>query len=99
MALWRGQAIALSYISHGAKVAVNHLGGEADKPHHDSLIEDAKKILPEGQSADDWITLVAGDVTLPETGANLVTQAVSRWGRLDIFVSNAGVCKFAEFLE
>jgi L-rhamnose 1-dehydrogenase len=28
-----------------------------------------------------------------------VRRAVERWGRLDVFVSNAGICEFAEFLE
>jgi L-rhamnose 1-dehydrogenase len=42
---------------------------------------------------------VEGDVTKPETGKNLVEEAVKAFGRLDIFVSNAGVCQFAEFLE
>lgn len=42
---------------------------------------------------------VKGDVTNPETGKALVEEAVRTFGRLDIFVSNAGVCQFAEFLE
>lgn len=40
-----------------------------------------------------------GDVTRPETGKELVDVAVREFGRLDVFVSNAGVCQFAEFLE
>ncbi len=40
-----------------------------------------------------------GDVQKPETGKKLVEEAVQAFGRLDIFVSNAGVCQFAEFLE
>lgn len=42
---------------------------------------------------------VEGDVTKPETGKALVERAVKEFGKLDIFVSNAGVCQFAEFLE
>lgn len=42
---------------------------------------------------------VAGDVTQPETGRAFITKAVEAFGRLDVFVSNAGVCKFEEFLE
>ena len=38
-------------------------------------------------------------MTNPETGKNLVDEAVKAFGRIDIFVSNAGVCQFAEFLE
>lgn len=42
---------------------------------------------------------VAGDVTQPETGKEFIAKTVAEFGRLDVFVSNAGVCKFAEFLE
>lgn len=40
-----------------------------------------------------------GDVSKPETGAEFVKEVVEAFGRLDIFVSNAGVCQFKEFLE
>ena len=45
---------------------------------------------------------VVGDVQVPETGRILVERAVKEegWsGRLDVAVSNAGVCRFEEFLE
>lgn len=42
---------------------------------------------------------VAGDISQPETGRNFVANTVEAFGRLDVFVSNAGVCQFAEFLE
>ncbi|KAI6086858.1 3-oxoacyl-reductase [Hypoxylon rubiginosum] len=41
---------------------------------------------------------LAGDVSDPATGPALVSRAVARFGRLDICVSNAGICQFAEFL-
>ena len=41
---------------------------------------------------------IAGDVTKPETGTILVQKAVDKWGKLDIFVANAGVFEPAEFL-
>jgi L-rhamnose 1-dehydrogenase len=42
---------------------------------------------------------VAGDIAQPETGRDFITKTVAAFGRLDVFVSNAGVCKFEEFLE
>lgn len=42
---------------------------------------------------------VAGDVSLPETGSYFIKETASAFGRLDIFVSNAGICEFKEFLE
>lgn len=37
------------------------------------------------------LTVVAGDVRLPETNRAMVDAAVARWGRLDVAVLNAGV--------
>lgn len=42
---------------------------------------------------------VPGDISLAETSTELVRQCVDRFGRVDTFVSNAGICKFEEFLE
>lgn len=51
-----------------------------------------------GSEEGQFIT-VAGDVSQPETGRDFVAKTVEAFGRLDVFVSNAGVCKFEEFLE
>ncbi|RAO73968.1 uncharacterized protein BHQ10_009980 [Talaromyces amestolkiae] len=96
-----GRAIALDYLRHGAKVAVNHLGG----PNDDSLVEafhkDAQAVISELNitSTEKQFITVAGDISKPETGADFVAKIVEAFGRLDVFVSNAGVCQFAEFLE
>lgn len=93
-----GRAIALEYIKQGCNVAINHLNLPRDFHHKASLIEEAAGIKKEDEKAGSLIE-VEGDVTKPETGKILVERAVKEWGRLDIFVSNAGVCQFAEFLE
>ncbi|CAM6109949.1 unnamed protein product [Calypogeia fissa] len=93
-----GRAIALEYIRHGCNVAVNHLGLESDIEHKESLLAEAEKLKSEDSDAGELIE-VQGDVRDPETGRLLVEKAVEKWGRLDVFVSNAGVCLFAEFLE
>jgi L-rhamnose 1-dehydrogenase len=93
-----GRAIALSFLSHGCNVAVNHLALASDVPHRDSLIAEAAAIKARDALAGELID-VPGDITLPETGKKLVQEVVDRWGRLDVFVSNAGICEFAEFLE
>ncbi|KAI0388974.1 3-oxoacyl-reductase [Xylariaceae sp. FL0594] len=87
-----GRAIALEYIRQGANVVVNHLGLERDKPHLTSLLSEAEAIRP------GVLDHQPGDVTDAATGKSLVQHAVSRFGRLDICVSNAGICQFAEFL-
>ncbi|KIW99792.1 uncharacterized protein Z518_10720 [Rhinocladiella mackenziei CBS 650.93] len=106
-----GRAIAILFLSHGAKVAINYL------PSHN---KDEEKLLStlrteafdaiQSRSSNsvssslhnlDSVPLltVPGDISQPEAGQDLVAQTVSRFGRLDTFISNAGICKFEEFLE
>jgi L-rhamnose 1-dehydrogenase len=94
-----GRAIALSYIAHGANVAVNHLGDSKSSSQFQSLLEEAGEILGSKEEAEKRLIDVPGDVGNAETGKKLVQSVVERWGRLDVFVSNAGICEFKEFLE
>jgi len=93
-----GRAIALEFLRQGCNVAVNHLDLERDIPHKDDLVDKAKKLV-EADDRAGWLIEVKGDVTKPETGKDLVERAVKEFGKLDILVSNAGVCQFAEFLD
>ena len=97
------QAIALDYLRHGAKVAVNHLGGPNDEPLVQAFHQDAQAVISEvnnnSSTTEKHFITVAGDISKPETGAEFVSKIVEAFGRLDVFVSNAGVCQFAEFLE
>jgi L-rhamnose 1-dehydrogenase len=87
-----GRAIALEFLRQGAFVAIGRLGGPSENPNLDSMRTEAGELM---QNLID----VEGDISLPETGRRLVGVAVAKWGKLDVFVSNAGVCEFAEFLE
>jgi L-rhamnose 1-dehydrogenase len=82
-------------------VAVNHLGLEKDQPHLDSLVAEAEGLLKAENSTAGRLAHQVGDVRDPEAAARLVVQAVelSPSGRLDICVSNAGICTFADFLD
>ncbi|KPI38372.1 L-rhamnose-1-dehydrogenase [Cyphellophora attinorum] len=101
-----GRAIALSFLSHGAKVAVNYLASHNKDEQRllDSLREDAVAAIKSRDqssiiSAEDLpLLMVPGDISQPETATDFVSQIVSAFGRLDTFVSNAGICKFEEFL-
>lgn len=90
-----GRAITLEFLRQGCNVAVNHLGLERDAGLLDAMVDEAKEY---GEDAGQLMPL-AGDVSNPETGKQLVEEAVKKFGKLDIFVSNAGICQFAEFLE
>lgn len=93
-----GRAITLAFLRHGCHVAVNHLGLASDAALLSSMLSEAAALKAEDPDAGEVVEVV-GDVTDPDTGRRLVAAAVERWGRLDVFVSNAGVCQFAEFLE
>lgn len=95
-----GRAIALSFLSHGADVTVNHLGLPSDAHHLSTLLTEAAALRSSDPSAGT-LSHLPGDVRDPETGRKLVEHAVERGasGRLDICVSNAGICTFAEFLD
>lgn len=98
-----GRAIALEYLRQGCNVAINHLGLEKDEVHKDSLFEEAaalkaEKVEGEKTSKAGDLLEVVGDVTKSDTGTILVEKAVEKWGKLDIFVANAGVFEPADFL-
>ncbi|RMD42727.1 hypothetical protein DV735_g2457, partial [Chaetothyriales sp. CBS 134920] len=50
-------------------------------------------------ATDVPLLCIPGDISQPDTGPAFVQQTVARFGRLDTFVSNAGICQFEEFLE
>ncbi|KAL8948809.1 MAG: hypothetical protein Q9222_005038 [Ikaeria aurantiellina] len=87
-----GRAITLGFLQHGCNVGINYLGGANDE----ILLEQLRADLPVN---DTKFLAIAGDISDPETGKRLVKGVAKQWGRLDIFVSNAGICQFAEFLE
>ncbi|RMX90964.1 hypothetical protein D0867_15159 [Hortaea werneckii] len=77
-----GRAIAVEYLKHGAKVAVNYFPDDKSTSQFQELQKEV------GESAP--LIAVAGDITKPETGQELVRKTVEKWARVDIFVSNAG---------
>ena len=102
-----GRGIAILFLSHGAKVSINYLTSHNanEQTLLDSLRTEAfdaikaRASLPPASLDDVPLLCEPGDISLPETGGELVTQTVARFGRLDTFVSNAGICNFEEFLE
>ncbi|EOA91395.1 L-rhamnose-1-dehydrogenase [Exserohilum turcicum] len=95
-----GRAIVLGYLQHGANVAVNHLGDDKSRSQYQSLVEEAAGNLDiSKEDVQKRLAEVPGDVGNPETGKKLVATVVERWGRLDVVISNAGVCEFKEFLD
>jgi L-rhamnose 1-dehydrogenase len=110
-----GRAIAISFLSHGAKVAINYLPSHHAHNNDDELIASLQveafdaltsrlsnhtppTNLTPLQVPDVPVIFIPGDISQPETSTHLIAQTVSTFSRLDIFISNAGICRFEEFL-
>lgn len=71
-------------------MTVNFLEDKQSSKHYDSLLQEA----PDRSK----LTRSSGDIGKKETGQSIVDAAVSKFGSLDIFVANAGVSQFHDFL-
>lgn len=85
-----GRAIALGYLHHGAAVTVNFLDDAPSWEHFKSLQAEA----PSGSELHG----VTGDIGKKSTGEVIVEEAVNKYGKLDVFVANAGVSQFRDFV-
>ena len=74
-----GLAVAEAFVREGINVVLN---GRAK----DKLVRAASQI-----SKPDQVTIVAADITLPETVGQIINGAVGRFGQVDILVNNAGI--------
>lgn len=85
-----GGAIAIEYLRQGGAVAVNHLGDDKSVQLYNSLVAEVPK--------DSKLIGVGGDIEKIDTGRAFVKATVSEFGALDVFVANAGVSVFHDFL-
>ncbi|WP_363832709.1 SDR family NAD(P)-dependent oxidoreductase [Sphingobium sp. LMC3-1-1.1] len=84
-----GRATAIEAARHGADVAINYLG-------HD---EGAASAVAQIEALGRRAIAIEGDVADARTATDFVSRAVDALGRVDIFVSNAGICPFHAFLD
>lgn len=84
-----GRAAAIGAARHGANVAINYASSD-DK---------AASCIAEIEALGQRGLAVKGDVALPETATDFVAKAVEAFGRVDVMVSNAGICPFHAFLD
>lgn len=83
-----GKETAARFVAEGASVVIN--GRDRAK-----LEAAAREIDPTGRNID----ISSGDIADPATGSALVEKAVSRFGRLDVLINNAGVFNPKPFLD
>jgi L-rhamnose 1-dehydrogenase len=84
-----GRAAAIGAAQHGANVAINFASSD-DK---------AASCIAEIEALGQKGLAVKGDVALPETATDFIAKAVEAFGRVDVMVSNAGICPFHAFLD
>ena len=83
-----GREIALTLAREGADVVANAL-------HAPNL----EKLKGDIQELGRTVKTVTGDVSNKKDVERLVTVAIEAFGRIDILVCNAGITRFAPFLE
>ena len=84
-----GAAIAIESARHGADIAIHsNKGGDV-----------AEEVIREVEALGRRAIHVEGDVAEHESAAAFVNAAVEAFGRVDVFVSNAGICPFHAFLD
>jgi L-rhamnose 1-dehydrogenase len=84
-----GKAAAIGCAQHGADVAINYHSDEAGAADAVAQIEAL------GRRA----IAVKGDVAEAASAPAFVQAAVAAFGKVDVFVNNAGICPFHAFLD
>src|SRR4051794_6137021 len=90
-----GREHALLFASEGARVVVNDLGGAGDGTG--SSDAPAQKVVDEIVAAGGEAVANYSDVSDFGSAGELIEQAVSEFGRLDVLVNNAGILRDAFF--
>jgi 3-oxoacyl-[acyl-carrier protein] reductase len=84
-----GAAVAVQLARQGAKVAVGYRARR----------DDAMSIVEQIAAAGGEAQAFGGDVSIPEDVERLVDAVMTRFGRLDIVVNNAGVAGYRSLAE
>jgi NAD(P)-dependent dehydrogenase (short-subunit alcohol dehydrogenase family) len=91
-----GRCHALALAERGAKVVVNDLGGSVDGTGSGSAAEDVANEIRE--AGGEAISHTA-NVTKADEVADMVKQAMDKWGRIDVLVNNAGILRDKSFAK
>lgn len=84
-----GRAVAIGAARHGARIGINYAGDA----------ESAQSAVDEIRGFGGQAFALRGDVSDPASAPAFVAAAVEAYGRLDVFVNNAGICPFHGFLD
>lgn len=84
-----GRATAIEAARQGAHVAINTFN-DADE---------AAQVVAAIEALGRQAIAMDGDVADPQSAGDFVDRAVASLGRVDVFVSNAGICPFHSILD
>jgi NAD(P)-dependent dehydrogenase (short-subunit alcohol dehydrogenase family) len=90
-----GRAHALEFAKRGAKVVVNDLGGSVDGSGGGS--DAANKVVDEIKALGAEAIANGASVSDRKGAESIVNDAVSKWGRIDVVVNNAGILRDKSF--
>src|SRR5262249_37563645 len=85
-----GRATAIGAARQGADIAFTHFDA------NDAQANETVKAI---QAAGRRAVAIKQDVADPERAPIFVQEAVGAFGKIDVFVSNAGICPFHAFLD
>ncbi len=92
-----GRCHAIELAKRGAKVVVNDLGGSVDGSGAGS--DAAQAVVAEIEAAGGEAMANGANVAKYDEVEAMVKQAVDKWGRVDILVSNAGILRDKSFAK
>ena len=92
-----GKSHALEFARRGAKVVVNDLGGSVDGSGGSSAA--AEQVVEEIAAAGGAAIANGASVTDDGGVANMISQAMEAYGRIDVLVNNAGVLRDKSFAK
>jgi len=86
-----GREYALMLAAHGARVVVNDLGGSRDGSG--ASTGPAQEVVEEILAAGGDAVANGDDVSDFDAAGRMIQQAIDRFGRLDVLISNAGILR------
>ncbi|KAI0932136.1 hypothetical protein AcW2_000841 [Taiwanofungus camphoratus] len=89
-----GRACAVEAANQGATGLILHFLGDSET---EAEIASLKQEV-ETKNHDTKVATIPGNIADPVTATKIVKSGVEAFGRIDVLVSNAGICPFAEFL-